>query len=131
MRRISPILASTALAALVVACAPNTTGAPGPRAERQCFLPMQITNFRADSTRVFVRAGVSSVYELQLAGACLDVDDSMQLAVVPTRGSSSLCVGDRAEVIARSPSPAAPCSAHISRRLTNEDLAALPSRLRP
>lgn len=133
--RLSLSILIVAVPALTLAsCAPSRTDPASPsrpRAERQCFLPAQITNFRTDRTNVYVRAGYNAVYELQTAGACLDIDDSMQLAVVPQRGSSWLCVGDRANLLARSPSPPSPCSAHISRRLTDEEIAALPSRLRP
>lgn len=134
MRRSLSVLVAAIPALTLAACAPGQTDPASPtrpRAERQCFLAAQITNFRADRQTVYVRAGHNAVYELQTAGACLDIDDSMQLAVVPVRGSSSLCVGDRANLLARSPSPPSPCSAHISRRLTDEEIAALPSRLRP
>lgn len=133
MRLSLSILIAVVPAAALVACAPGRTEPSSPlrpRAERQCFLPAQINNFRADRQMVYIRVGHSAVYELQTAGACLDLDASMQLAVVPVRGSSMLCVGDRANLLARSSSPS-PCSAHISRRLTDEEVAALPSRLRP
>lgn len=134
MRRSLSILIAAIPALTLAACAPGQTDPSSPtsrRAERQCFMQAQITNFRADRANVYVRAGTQAVYELQTAGACLDIDDSMQLAVVPLRGSSTLCVGDRVNLLARSPSPPSPCSAYISRRLTDEEVAALPSRLRP
>lgn len=134
MRPALPVLVAAALAALAAGCAPGQnpeTASAGARAERQCFLPAQITNFRADRQTLYLRAGHSAVYELQTAGACLDIEDSMQLAVVPQQGASWLCVGDRADVVGRSPSTPAPCRAFISRQLTDEEVAALPSRLKP
>jgi hypothetical protein len=121
---------------VLAGCAPAVTASGDgarPRAERQCFLPSQIQNFRNDRQTFYIRVGRSDVYELSTAGACMDITDTMQLAVLPVRGSSWLCTGERVDLVAPGADrrTAVPCSARIERRMTAEQVAALPDRARP
>lgn len=130
-------LGLTAAALLTVSCAP-TTGAERTEAAplaRQCFSVQQVTNFRQGRTdQVFLRVGRNDVYEMNGA-ACRDLDFANRLALLPDIGSlggSRLCTGDWARVVVPgSTSPSEVCRVRISRKLTAEEVAALPGAHRP
>lgn len=137
--------ACLAVATAVAACAPVTPSAPGApgaatQAEaasaRPCFYSSQIRNFRADrNQRIYVRTGRDEVFELVTTGACLDIDSAIGIALVQRFGAGSdrLCPSDQVNVVISHPSPihAGPCLARVERRLTAEQVAALPDRARP
>jgi hypothetical protein len=136
----TPLLACIGLSAtlLAAACAP-TTGtetAEAPRSARQCFAIQQVTNFRQGRMdQVFLRVGRSDVYELNSAGGCRDLDFAMRLAILPDIGGvsgSRLCTGDGARIVvpdaALGPES---CRTRITRKLTDEEVAALPDAHRP
>ncbi len=134
--------ACLAAATAVAACAPVTPSAPGAAATaeaasaRPCFYSSQIRNFRADrNQRIYVRTGRDEVFELVTTGACLDVDSAIGIALVQRFGGGSdrLCPSDQVNVVISHPSPihAGPCLARVERRLTAEQVAALPDRARP
>jgi hypothetical protein len=129
------ILAATALLA---ACAPMGDGgmaeAPAGSA-RQCFSIQQISNFRSDGAeRLYLRVGQADVFEAQLTSGCQDLESAIRITVVPEGAASGslLCTGQRARIVAAESSlPASACRVRITRQLTPEDVAALPSRSRP
>ena len=139
------IPACLALATAVAACAPVTPAAPGATAAaagaeatsaRPCFYSSQIRNFRTDrNQRIYVRTGRDEVFELVTTGACLDVDSAIGIALVQRFGAGSdrLCPSDQVNVVVSHPSPVhpGPCLARVERRLTAEQVAALPDRARP
>lgn len=139
--RAAVISSLVASALALAACAP--TGRPGaamadggdpPRA-RQCFNVGQVNNFTNGRTdQVFLRVGRDTVYELNAAGGCPDLDFAQQLAILPEGGAvgSWLCAGDQARVVVPgSTSPSAVCRVRLSRQLTEAEVAALPARQRP
>lgn len=119
------------------ACAPSAETADGgsmaSRTERQCFDSDRLTNFTVDDTHtVYVEAANRDVYELQIAGGCTQLDSAFGLQITPsTGGSSRLCIGEAANIRAGTTGSTGPCRARVSRMLTPEQVAALPSRLRP
>ena len=135
--------ACLAAATAVAACAPVTPAAPGAAAAgaaatsaRPCFFSSQIRNFRSDrNQRIYVRTGRDEVFELVTTGACLDLDSAIGIALVQRFGAGSdrLCPSDQVDVIVSHPSPIhrGPCLARVERRLTAEEVAALPERSRP
>ena len=132
-------LSLSAVALLTVSCAPTaTTGerAEAPARSRQCFSVQQVTNFRQGRPdQVFLRVGRNDVYELNAAGGCRDLDFANRLAIVPDMGGmagSRLCTDDWARVIVPgSTSAAEVCRVRISRKLTAEEIEALPGNHRP
>lgn len=113
---------------------PAQTPAPAPASpERQCFSPQQVENFRTTgSNTLYVRAGHSTVYELNATGDCTDLDGANQLAIVPELGLSRLCSGDWATIaVPGSARPVERCRVQISKVLSAEEVAALPARNRP
>lgn len=132
-------LGLSAAALLTVSCAP--TAGTGERAEapprsRQCFTTQQVTNFRQGRPdQVFLRVGRNDVYELNTAGGCRDLDFANRLAIVSDMGGlggSRVCTDDWARLIVPgSVSAAEVCRVRISRKLTAEELEALPANYRP
>ena len=125
---------------LLAACAP-TSGDAGPsgsgaRAERQCFNVSQVDNFRQGRiSEVYLKVGRNDVYRLDAAGGCNDLDFANRLAILPDGAGlsgSRLCTDDWARlVVPGSTTPASVCRVRISKRLTAEEVAALPAAYRP
>lgn len=118
----------------LAACAPVT--APdadySTNAGRQCFTPAQLHNFRGtDDGPIYVRARVSEVFELTTAG-CPGVVFANSLNIQPDGPSDQLCVGQTARLRPDGPG-ATPvvCAARLTRKLTPEQVAALPDRSQP
>lgn len=125
---------------LLAACAPMS-GDAGPsgsevRAERQCFNVSQVDNFRQGrATEVYLKVGRHDVYRLDAAGGCNDLDFAYRLAIMPDGAGlsgSRLCTDDWARlVVPGSTTPASVCRVRISKRLTAEEVAALPAAYKP
>jgi len=133
-----PVLATLGVAALLTACAPTADSAgdaAAPARARQCFSVSQVNNFRQGRIdQVFLRVGRSDVYELNAAGGCRDMDFANRLALLPDGGSigSRLCTDDWARVVVPgSTSPASVCRVRVTRKLTAEEIAAIPDAHRP
>jgi hypothetical protein len=109
-------------------------GDPPARA-RQCFSVRQVNNFeQGRPDQVFLRVGRSDVYELNAAGGCPDMDFAIQMALIPDGGmvGSRLCTDDWARIVVPgSTSQTSVCRVRVSRKLTVEEIAALPPRHRP
>jgi hypothetical protein len=118
------------LAGGLSACAGATGAGPGngASAPRQCFWARNVSGFSAvDDDTVNLRVGVKDHYQLELAGACPDVDWAHKIAI-RARGGSSICVGGDAEVIAPGPQR---CLVRSVRKLTPQEVEALDARARP
>lgn len=135
-----PAFAALGVMTALTACAPMSDVADGAggggASARQCFNVSQVTNFRQGRySQVFLRVGRSEVYELNAAGGCSDLDFANQLTITPDVGGASgarLCVGDWARVHAHGSSQApSACRARVTRKLTDEEIAALPASDRP
>jgi hypothetical protein len=109
-------------------------GAAPPRA-RQCFSVRQVDNFKQGRPdQVFLRVGRNDVYELNAVGGCPDMDFAVQMALIPDGGmiSERLCTDDWARIVVPgSTSQTSVCRVRVSRKLTAEEIAALPPRHRP
>lgn len=105
---------------------------PKPAKSRgQCFWTHQVNNFASDDNRtVNLRVGVSDIYQLEMFGRCQDVDWSQKIAIV-SRGGSSICTGLDAEIIAPTPIGPQRCAVKTVRKLTPDEVKALPKRARP
>lgn len=104
---------------------------PAAKTQRQCFWTRQINNFASNDDRVVnIRVGVKDVYQLQMFGRCHDVDWANGIAI-RSRGSSYICSGLDAEVIAPSPIGPQRCAVQSIRKLTEAEAKALPKHARP
>lgn len=138
MRALAPVLAALGLTTFVASCAPvadgGLSGEPAARA-RQCFTVRQVDNFEQGRTdQVFLRVGRNDVYELNAAGGCPDMDFASRMALIPDGGmvGSRLCTDDWARIVVPgSTSQTSVCRVRVSRKLTAEEIAALPPGHRP
>jgi hypothetical protein len=119
------------------ACAPTPTpGEAGTRAERTCFNADQVQNFRAGRMgQLYVRALGGDVYELESSGGCTSLDFAQRLAILPDGAGLAggrVCTLDSVRLaVPGTSSSTEVCRARVMRRLTEEEVAALPSRQRP
>lgn len=99
--------------------------------QRQCFWTDRINSFAApDDKTVNVRVGVKDVYQMELFAPCPEVDWSQRIAV-RSRGSSHICSGLDAEVIAPSSIGPQRCAVRTVRKLSEAEIKALPKHGRP
>lgn len=130
--------AALGLLTFLTACAPvadgDMAGEAPPRA-RQCFSVSQVDNFQQGRPdQVFLRVGRNDVYELNAAGGCPDMDFAGRMALIPDGGTvgSRLCTDDWARVVVPgSTARTSVCRVRVSRKLTADEIAALPPRHRP
>jgi hypothetical protein len=139
MRSVTTLVALM-IPSVLAACAPMsgdaTQTASEARAERQCFNISQVDNFRQGRiSEVYLKVGRSDVYRLDAAGGCNDLDFAYRLAILPDGAGlsgSRLCTDDWARlVVPGSTTPASVCRVRVSKRLTTEEVAALPAAYRP
>lgn len=123
----------------LASCAPGISSqdrASVADADRPCFLPQTAVSFRSDGdTTTYVRAGRNEVFELKTA-FCRGLSSARTLAVSGGLGTGGRsCAGQTIDIAVSGPSLTnennSVCRAEIIRRLTPEDVVALPSRLRP
>jgi hypothetical protein len=104
---------------------------PAAKTPRQCFWTRQVNSFASNDDRIVnVRVGVKDVYQLEMFGRCQDVDWSNSIALV-SRGGSHICTGLDAEIIAPSPIGSNRCPVRNIRKLTPDEVKALPKHARP
>ena len=129
-------VAATGLVALgIAASGPAFAKSPkepdSAKSRNQCFWTNQVNSFASNDDRIVnVRVGVKDVYQFEMFGRCTDVDWSQRIAVV-SRGSSRICDGLDAEIIAPSPIGPMRCPVRTVRKLTPAEVAALKGRGRP
>lgn len=123
-------LTLTAMAMLLLATGQAT--AETAKAPKACFSARNVANFAAvDDRTLNIRVGVRDVYQLDLAAICPDIESQNEIAI-KSRGSSFICSPFDATVIARGPfGRSQRCEVRGIRKLTLDEIAALPSRDRP
>ena len=134
------IALSIAAVALLTAAAPVAAKSPveatksegtksGSRG--QCFWTREVNGFASNDNRIVnIRVGVKDVYQFEMFGRCEDVDWNNRIAIV-SRGSSYICTGLDAEIIAHSSLGPQRCAVRTIRKLTAEEIKALPRHARP
>ena len=126
----SLIIGAVSAAALVGAFGLETTATAAPGAS-SCFYTQQLTTFRPDGLRtIYASAGRQATYRIDLATECNALADTgAQLEVSPVNGA--VCSPRGMDVAVVSNASRASCVVQAITRLTPEEAAALPSRLRP
>jgi len=131
-------ISATILAGSLIlsACASATAGdAPKPAAAagRQCFWAEQVNNWTAadDEKTAYLKVGVKDVYRADLFGPCMDLDTAQSIGVRTRGGGSSICDGMDVELIVGSPLGPQRCQVSKLTKLTPEEIAALPAKLKP
>ena len=132
MIRLFPLTLAMAAVA-VAACAPVPGDAVDQRAAQGCFLPERVVNFRSGSSpSLYVKAYGGDVFELQTTSFCPGAESTNTLVLTPLMGGGGrVCVSDMLTVDVEGMGGGNRCTARVVRKLTAEDLAALPSRYRP
>jgi len=135
-RTLFPVALSVALLAAASGCAPapaSASGGASVMAEvRPCFTVAQVHNFRsAGPTTLYLRARVSEVFELQTT-PCPGSEFANALIIVPDGPRDQLCPGDRARLqTSGEGTTGLTCVARVVRKLTPEQVAALPDSAQP
>ena len=134
--RIAPLAALPLITVALSACAPSTMTASPDRSSppRQCVFTDRIDNFRQadDGRTLYLKSRRNEVFEVRSAGYCPDLDTTIALAIQPDAGMSQVCAGDWARILVSGGSgPAQVCRVQVVKRLTTEEIAALPPRSRP
>ena len=133
----SPVLLAAAVLALAAGGA-----APAPdkaadkpaaaKAQRSCFDPKFVDGFAApDDKNLYIRVGVRDVYHFEMFAPCLDMDWNQSLGIVAKPGPF-ICDHMDAEVISRATGLGRQrCLVRHMRKLTPEEIAALPKGAKP
>jgi hypothetical protein len=103
------------------------------QARGACFYISQTNGFSAAGDKaVNIRVGVRDIYQMTLFAPCLDIDWSQHIAI-KTHGSSWVCEGNGLDYEILTPSPIGRqrCQVTAVRKLTPEEIAALPKGQRP
>lgn len=126
-----PLLAIAALAGCAPTGAARTANSNEQASARTCFRTMNVRNFRAEDWQtLYVRTSSQDVFQIQSAGVCKDLESAIGIELRPLDGFSNLCTGDFATLNVGSPGRST-CRVQIAKRLSADELAALPSRVRP
>jgi hypothetical protein len=109
----------------------DAKGAPA-KAQRSCFDPRFIDGFAApDDRNLYIRVGVRDVYHFEMFSPCLDMDWNWRLGVV-ARPGPFICDGMDAEVISHAVGLGRQrCLVRNMKKLSPEEVAALPKRAKP
>ena len=123
-----------ALAAVLAATAVlGGVGAQAAPAERQaCFRPNNISSFTdVDRTTVNIKIGPGQYYQLKIWPSCPNIDWSLAIGI-RHRGSDWICSGADAELVVPTPGIGPQyCPVSSIRRMTPEEVSALPSKDKP
>jgi hypothetical protein len=133
-RLISSFTLIAAGAVALAGCAPTPSGEriETDSSARQCLFQDQITSFRVRNDTIYLRGSGKSVFQLEAAGHCRDLENAMGLAFLPQGGLTNMCTGDWTMVVPSGATPpVTPCRVRIVKRLTDAEIAALPDRDRP
>jgi hypothetical protein len=126
-----------ALGATIAAVAPALHAQPAAHASSgQCFLSRDWSTWRAapDSRSIYLRVGVREVFRLDLAQACSNLQSPDARLITKIRGSDWICSPLDLDLRVSEGSAAGfaePCIVKSMARLTPDQVAALPKRLRP
>ncbi|BCW88555.1 hypothetical protein sos41_16960 [Alphaproteobacteria bacterium SO-S41] len=125
-RILLPMLGALAL----VACGSTKTAGTA-SAPQHCFNAASVSNYAGvDRETVNLRVGVSDYYQVKMLGVCPNIDWTQKIGLESTSGSN-ICTG--LDLTIHVPGPTGPqeCAADSIRKLTPEEVAALPKGQKP
>jgi len=132
-----PVLLSAAAALLLTGAAVAQPVNPPPAVKasppaQQCFFANLVNNFKeVDDHTVDLRVGVNDFYQVTLMGTCDELKWAQAIGL-DHRGSPTICTGlDLTLIVPRHPMPPERCPATSIRKLTPEEVAAMPKGQKP
>jgi len=137
-RLIKPLAPAAAMlaAALALTASADTPPAAAPHVHygRSCFWQRDVTNFAAhDDSAVYIRVGVSDVYELTMFGNCFNLSWLHHIGI-RTFGGGTICEGTTPSVdlfTHDTSSGRQRCPVTSVRKLTKAEIVALPKDAQP
>lgn len=135
MKTLVSSLAALAAAMLVAgAAAAAPAPAANPPTHGACFWQQNVTNFAAhDNSALYLRVGARDVYELKMFGNCFDLSWLHHIGL-HSHGSSNVCEGSNPDlevIVHETGIGRQRCPVTSVRKLTPEEVAALPKDARP
>jgi len=132
MNRNTSIIA-LALTLGVAALATDAQAAPDSAAHRSCFSMRQLESTRPDGDqRIYARVNLHDVYRLDLAFRCPALTDQEGIVLVPAGGEDNICGPLDLDLRAREVGGGStPCMIKSITKLTAEEAAALPPKVKP
>ena len=123
------------VSALFLTAFAGASAQPAPSAPKKpaqaCFYARNVSSWAAtDRHTINMRVNVHDYYQLKLLGDCADIDFSQRIGL-ESRGSDWICSGLDVTVIAPSPIGPQRCAATGLRKLSPEEVAALPPKQKP
>lgn len=130
------LVAGLALAGCAAAPAGTTPGAnasPANAGGRSCFWANQVNSWTAsdDEKTAYLKVGVNDVYKAELFGRCQDLDTTQTIGLQSRSGGNSICDGLDVVLIVESALGPQRCMVTRMSKLTPEEIAALPPKLKP
>jgi hypothetical protein len=99
---------------------------------RSCFRNQDVSDWTdVDHQTINIRVNVNDYYQLKLLSPCGNIDFSQRIGIRTTGGSDYICSGLDAEIIAPTTIGPQTCPVTSIRKLTPEDVAALPKGQKP
>jgi hypothetical protein len=127
------VLALTAAGAAAAADkSPEPAKADQPARGNQCFWTRFADGFAApDEHTLYVRVGVRDVYQFEMFATCLGLDWDQRIALI-SRSGGMICTGMDADIVTHETGIGRQrCAVRSVRKLTPEEIAALPRRAKP
>ncbi|HEX3364021.1 DUF6491 family protein [Phenylobacterium sp.] len=136
MKTATAIALAAAASLTLSAIAANAQDKPTnkPASKNECFWSRNVTSFAApDDHTVYIKVNLRDVYRLDLMVSCPDVDWNQRVALVSSRGAGgSICGPLDAEIVSHAQGLGRQrCPVKAMRKLTPEEIAALPKRAKP
>lgn len=120
------VLAPLLLGALASPCLAQSRGG------NDCFLARNVSNFSSpDASTVYLRVGANQFWKLDLMENCLRLTRRGHIGIRANGASPWICRPIQATITNRTPGATRRCSVTGMRRLTPDEVAAIPSGLRP
>ena len=124
-------VAALALATAALAASSAAAQTP-PHPQEQCLFVHNIMGFNApDDHTIYVREGVNDVWRLDLMTDCVGLSFKQGFRLRSFGGDPWICEAIQAEVSIRDVGGPQRCPVKALHKLTPDELAALPKKLRP
>ena len=125
------LFTTTLIAAALMGAAASAAPTASDKAAKSCFWTRDVNSFQAvDDKTVNIKVGVRDIYQLTLFAPSPDIDWTESVAL-QSQGSSWICSGLDATLIV--PGPIGPQRYPVTsiRKLSTDEVAALPPKQRP